>query len=90
MPGRSSASSKRSQAEGASAGKGSVQRIKIHGKALEGNLEGESKTWPRTAAGVAHIYETYGGTHNSRRAERIETEMLPFFSKNLTFTTVKH
>ena len=31
-----------SQAEGAIAGKGSVQRIKIHGKALEGNLEGES------------------------------------------------
>jgi hypothetical protein len=28
-----------SQAEGAIAGKGSVQRIKIHGKALEGNLE---------------------------------------------------
>jgi len=31
-----------SPANDASAGKGSVERIKIHGKALEGNLEGES------------------------------------------------
>ena len=43
-----------------------------------------------TAAGVAHTYETYDGTHNSRRAQRIETKMLPFFSNSLTFTTVKH
>lgn len=43
-----------------------------------------------TAAGVAHIYETYDGTHNSRRAERIETKMLPFFSNNLTFAAAKH
>ena len=43
-----------------------------------------------TAAGVAHIYETYDGTHNSRRAERIETKMLSFFSNNLTFTAGSH
>ena len=34
---------------------------------------------------IPHTYETYDGTHISRIAERIETKMLPFFSKNLWF-----
>jgi len=35
--------------------------------------------------GIAHSYEVYEGTHTSRVAERIETKVMPFFSKNLAF-----
>ncbi len=38
-----------------------------------------------TNYGIPHGFETYQGTHISRIAERIETKMLPFFSKNLSF-----
>lgn len=34
---------------------------------------------------VAHTFEIYEGNHVDHIAERIETKMMPFFSKNLTF-----
>ena len=39
-----------------------------------------------TRFGVAHVYEEYDGDHTNRRAERIEKNVLPFFSNNLSFT----
>ena len=39
--------------------------------------------------GIRHFFEIYEGTHTSRVAERIETKMLPFFSRNLTFAEDK-
>ena len=39
-----------------------------------------------TRFGVAHTYEEYDGDHTNRRAERVETKMLPFFSNALSFT----
>jgi S-formylglutathione hydrolase FrmB len=38
-----------------------------------------------TQAGVPHRFETYDGDHNNKVFERIETSVLPFFSKNLEF-----
>ncbi len=38
-----------------------------------------------TRYGVAHMYEEYDGDHTNRRAERIELNVLPFFSNNLSF-----
>jgi S-formylglutathione hydrolase len=38
-----------------------------------------------TRDGVAHMYEEYDGDHTNRRAERIELNVLPFFSNNLSF-----
>lgn len=38
-----------------------------------------------TQVGIAHRFETYDGNHNNRVFERIETRVLPFFSKNLEF-----
>jgi enterochelin esterase-like enzyme len=38
-----------------------------------------------TRFGVVHIYEEYDGDHTNRRAERIELNVLPFFSNNLSF-----
>jgi enterochelin esterase-like enzyme len=32
---------------------------------------------------VAHAYEEYGGDHTNKIRERIERNLLPFFSKNL-------
>jgi enterochelin esterase-like enzyme len=34
---------------------------------------------------IAHYYESYDGGHIDRIAERIQTKMLPFFSKHLSF-----
>jgi len=34
--------------------------------------------------GVTHVYEEYDGDHTNRRAERIENNVLPFFSRNLS------
>jgi S-formylglutathione hydrolase FrmB len=34
---------------------------------------------------VPHTYEEYSGTHTSKIPERLETKVLPFFSKNLVF-----
>lgn len=38
-----------------------------------------------TQQGVAHTFETYEGDHNNRVPQRIEQNVLPFFSKNLEF-----
>ena len=35
--------------------------------------------------GIPHFSEIYGGDHLSGVAERIRTEMLPFFSRTLSF-----
>ena len=40
-----------------------------------------------TRFGVAHAYEEYDGDHTNRRAERVETRVLPFFSKSLSFAS---
>jgi S-formylglutathione hydrolase len=40
-----------------------------------------------TRFGVVHTYEEYDGDHTNRRAERVETKVLPFFSNALSFTT---
>jgi hypothetical protein len=37
------------------------------------------------AYSVSHSFEVYGGDHVNHIAERIETYVLPFFSKNLSF-----
>jgi hypothetical protein len=34
---------------------------------------------------VPHMYEVYPGTHVSQIPERLESKVLPFFSKNLVF-----
>ena len=39
-----------------------------------------------TRFGVVHTYEEYDGDHTNRRAERVETKVLPFFSNALSFT----
>jgi enterochelin esterase-like enzyme len=38
-----------------------------------------------TSYGIEHIYETYEGDHTNKVAERYETRVLPFFSKELAF-----
>jgi enterochelin esterase-like enzyme len=38
-----------------------------------------------TRFGVAHVYEEYDGDHTNKVFERIEENVLPFFSKNLSF-----
>jgi len=38
-----------------------------------------------TAIGIAHTYELYEGDHMNRLAQRIEQNVLPFFSYNLSF-----
>lgn len=42
-----------------------------------------------TDFGIEHTFETYEGTHTSKVAERFENNVLPFFSKNLTFGKAK-
>ena len=42
-----------------------------------------------TDLGLAHSFETYTGTHTSAVPQRIEEKVLPFFSKNLSFTNTK-
>jgi hypothetical protein len=39
-----------------------------------------------TQLGVQHTFETYEGDHTNRVPERIEMNVLPFFSKVLSFT----
>jgi len=34
---------------------------------------------------IPHAWETYQGDHGGQLAERIETRMVPFFSKHLAF-----
>ena len=38
-----------------------------------------------TRFGIVHVYEEYDGDHTNRRAERIELNVLPFFSDHLSF-----
>ena len=38
-----------------------------------------------TSYGIDHIYETYEGNHTNKVAERYETRVLPFFSRELVF-----
>jgi S-formylglutathione hydrolase len=38
-----------------------------------------------TASGIDHSYETYDGNHSDRIANRMEQNVLPFFSEHLTF-----
>ncbi|HKF66101.1 MAG TPA: alpha/beta hydrolase-fold protein, partial [Vicinamibacterales bacterium] len=40
-----------------------------------------------TNFGVKHTYEEYEGDHTNKVYERVETSVLPFFSKNLSFDT---
>jgi S-formylglutathione hydrolase FrmB len=35
---------------------------------------------------IPHTYEVYAGTHVNQIPERLETKVIPFFSKNLVFT----
>lgn len=42
-----------------------------------------------TALGVPHSFETYDGTHISGIQVRLEQDVMPFFSKNLSFTRPK-
>lgn len=39
-----------------------------------------------TRLGVQHTFETYEGDHSNRVPERIEMNVLPFFSKALSFS----
>jgi enterochelin esterase-like enzyme len=43
-----------------------------------------------TALGIAHTFETYEGTHVSGIQERLEKNVMPFFSKHLSFARTKH
>jgi S-formylglutathione hydrolase FrmB len=38
-----------------------------------------------TEYGIEHTFEIYDGDHTSRIPERVETKVLPFFSRNLAF-----
>lgn len=38
---------------------------------------------------IPHTYETYEGDHLNRIGERLETKVLPFFAKNLSFGSAK-
>jgi S-formylglutathione hydrolase FrmB len=42
-----------------------------------------------TALGIPHTFETYEGDHTNRVPQRIEENVLPFFSSNLSFTAPK-
>ncbi|HXQ25446.1 MAG TPA: alpha/beta fold hydrolase [Candidatus Acidoferrales bacterium] len=42
-----------------------------------------------TAFGIAHTFETYEGTHISGIQTRLEQNVMPFFSKNLSFGKAK-
>jgi hypothetical protein len=42
-----------------------------------------------TALGVPHVFETYEGDHSNRVPQRVEQNVLPFFSANLSFTAPK-
>jgi hypothetical protein len=37
--------------------------------------------------GIANGFEIYSGTHTSAVADRFQNHVMPFFSKNLCFTT---
>ena len=39
--------------------------------------------------GIPHTFETYEGDHSNKVVERLETRVLPFFTKNLSFAATK-
>ena len=43
-----------------------------------------------TLFGVPHTFETYDGNHISGIQERLEEKVIPFFSTNLSFGSLKH
>ena len=43
-----------------------------------------------TLFGIPHTFETYDGNHISGIQERLEKEVIPFFSANLSFGSAKH
>jgi enterochelin esterase-like enzyme len=54
---------------------------------LQDGLIGDNKTISDvlTRYGIDHVYETYEGNHVNKVAERYETRVLPFFSRELKF-----
>lgn len=64
---------------------------RLHALAFDGGsrdpLSASLKVLDRdlTKYGIRHSFEIYDGTHTSGVAKRMETKMLPFFSKNLSF-----
>jgi enterochelin esterase-like enzyme len=54
---------------------------------LQDGLIGQNKALSDvlTSYGIEHVYETYEGNHVNRVAERYETRVLPFFSRELAF-----
>ena len=80
-----------------------VERIKIHGQALEGNLEGDAvdrdalvflppsynqnRTQGAFARGAREMI--YPGTHTSDVAIRFQEYVIPFFSRTLSFERAK-
>ena len=43
-----------------------------------------------TTFGIHHTFETYEGTHVSGIQVRLEKNVMPFFSENLSFERAKH
>jgi len=67
---------------------------RLHAIAFDAGAKDEFKAIPASlvildrelnAYGIAHTYETYDGTHTNGIAKRIGHNVLPFFSKNLSF-----
>jgi len=64
---------------------------KLHALALDIGLQdgllAENQLLDRLLSdlSVPHIFETYEGTHTSKIDERLETKVLPYFTKNLSF-----
>jgi enterochelin esterase-like enzyme len=58
---------------------------------LQDNLMASNKELDEslTRLGVPHTYETYEGDHTNHVKDRWELSVLPFFSKNLSFTPTK-
>jgi hypothetical protein len=52
---------------------------------LQDGLAGQNKQLDQmmTDFGITHVFETYEGEHANKIPERIESKVLPFFSRNL-------
>jgi S-formylglutathione hydrolase len=57
--------------------------------ALAFDAGSKDATIAATTYSIPHTYEEYDGDHINRIGERIEQKMLPFFTTNLSFETVK-
>jgi S-formylglutathione hydrolase len=55
-------------------------------------LAGQNKQLEQmmTDFGIIHTFETYEGDHTNKIPERVESKVLPFFSKNLAMKKVSH